>query len=120
MFPPSCRHGIFMKDWHITKFEVFLAIVTVIDLVAIVRLFKRYWREKNGFAKQSRKSEQQMAELQALQERGMQIIVPIRCMRKSKNEQQLMELADSDVHSVKNNTSTQPLIDETTAAKESV
>ncbi|EYC00591.1 hypothetical protein Y032_0114g428 [Ancylostoma ceylanicum] len=135
MLPPSCRHGILLKDWHITKFEVALAIVArntsmrcvnrqqVIDLVVIIRLFKKYWREKNGYLKQSRKGEQQIAELKALQEKGMQIAVPIRCMRKSKNEQLLMEVADSDVHSVKNNTSitTQPMAEETTTTvKESV
>ncbi|EYC00590.1 hypothetical protein Y032_0114g428 [Ancylostoma ceylanicum] len=95
----------------------------VIDLVVIIRLFKKYWREKNGYLKQSRKGEQQIAELKALQEKGMQIAVPIRCMRKSKNEQLLMEVADSDVHSVKNNTSitTQPMAEETTTTvKESV
>ncbi|EYC00589.1 hypothetical protein Y032_0114g428 [Ancylostoma ceylanicum] len=123
MLPPSCRHGILLKDWHITKFEVALAIVAIIDLVVIIRLFKKYWREKNGYLKQSRKGEQQIAELKALQEKGMQIAVPIRCMRKSKNEQLLMEVADSDVHSVKNNTSitTQPMAEETTTTvKESV
>lgn len=49
------------------------AYVSVADLIAIVYLFKKFCREKNGYETLARKSEQQMAELKALQERGMVI-----------------------------------------------
>ncbi|CAJ0608190.1 unnamed protein product [Cylicocyclus nassatus] len=45
-----------------------------------------------------RKSEQQMAELQALQNKGMQVAVPIAFMRKMKKELQTTEGFDSEVH----------------------
>ncbi|VDK57720.1 unnamed protein product [Cylicostephanus goldi] len=44
-----------------------------------------------------RKSEQQMAELQALQDKGMQVAVPIAFMRKLKKEQQTAEGFESDI-----------------------
>ncbi|KAK6733621.1 hypothetical protein RB195_017399 [Necator americanus] len=91
MFPPNCRHGIRVVDWHITLFEIVLTIIAILDVAAIIYYASKLFKEKKTFEELHRRSEQQMAELQALQEKGLQVAVPLRLIRKWKKEQQAID-----------------------------
>ncbi|VDM79506.1 unnamed protein product [Strongylus vulgaris] len=85
MFPPSCRHGLLKSDWRIIWSEMILFIIS--------------GTRRNAHTGLTRKSERQIAELRAIQDKGLQFAVPVAYMRKPKK--QPAEVPECDVQGVK-------------------